>query len=46
VNRGKTIAEQAAERRVPVPAGATAAELRTAGWYVPEYILDTAILDT
>lgn len=40
-----TISDQAAARGVPVPVGSTAAELRAAGWEVPPFVLDTAVLD-
>jgi hypothetical protein len=41
----RTIAEQAAERNVPVPVGATAGELRRGGWQVPTFVMDSAVLD-
>lgn len=41
-----TIGEQAKARGVPVPIGATAAELRADGWEVPLFVLDEAVLDT
>ena len=41
-----TIVEQAAARGVPVPVGATAGELRAAGWDVPANVNDGATLDT